>query len=126
MIPKRGYFQPIDVVGQIGWLWWGILIALSGAMWIEVNFKFNLLLIIFTIVSIAVGLLLILRRRIYIAGGEVFLGRIFLTEYEQFSLTTLKNVQLKGQKLSFERAGRQRKYWVSRNIADSIRRSLPK
>ncbi|MBZ6010679.1 EbsA family protein [Leuconostoc gelidum] len=121
MIPKRGYFQPLDITGQIGWLWWLILFMAGIILWSETTFKLEMVPIVYLLLMLALGIIIILRRRVYVAGAQLFLGRVFVSDYEKISLTTMVNWQLNGRVLSFTRAGRSRKYWLSQNIAKQIK-----
>ena len=116
MIPKRGYFQPLDITGQIGWLWWFILFMAGIILWSETTFKLEMVPIIYLLLMLALGITII-----YVAGAQLFLGRVFVSDYEKISLTTMVNWQLNGRVLSFTRAGRSRKYWLSQNIAKQIK-----
>ncbi|MFZ2965794.1 MAG: hypothetical protein WA079_02375, partial [Leuconostoc falkenbergense] len=73
------------------------------------------------LVVVLVGLLMIIRRRVYLAGSQIFLGRILMAEYEKVKLEDIDNWQIKGRILSFERADRKRKYLLSRNVAEQIK-----
>ncbi|MEX0380922.1 EbsA family protein [Leuconostoc sp. MS02] len=121
MIPKRGFFQPLDTTGQIGWLWWGILLMAGIIFWSETAFKLEIIPITYLLIMLVLGITIILRRRVYVAGAQLFLGRIFVSDYEKISLTTMNNWQLNGRVLSFTRAGRSRKYWLSQNITKQIK-----
>lgn len=121
MIPKRGYFQPLDITGQIGWLWWFILFMAGIILWSETTFKLEMMPIVYLLFMLILGIITILRRRVYVAGAQLFLGRVFVSDYEKISLTTMVNWQLNGHVLSFTRAGRSRKYWLSQNIANQIK-----
>ncbi|HCU42697.1 EbsA family protein [Leuconostoc falkenbergense] len=121
MVPKRGYFQPIDSVGLMSWLWWGVFLMLSFIIWNEIGFKFDIFPIASILVVVLVGLLMIIRRRVYLAGSQIFWGRILMTEYEKVKLEDIDNWQIKGRILSFERADRKRKYLLSRNVAEQIK-----
>lgn len=70
---------------------------------------------------VLVGLLMIIRRRVYLAGSQIFLRRILMAEYEKVKLEDIDNWQIKGRILSFERADRKRKYLLSRNVAEQIK-----
>ncbi|WP_220739038.1 EbsA family protein [Leuconostoc miyukkimchii] len=121
MIPKRGFFQPLDITGQIGWLWWLILLMVGVILWSEVAFKIELIPIAYILVILVLGVFIISRRRIYVAGSKLFLGRLFVSDYEKISLMTMDNWRLDGHVLSFMRAGRYRKYWLSQNVANQIK-----
>jgi len=77
--------------------------------------------IIYLLLMLVLGIIIILSRRVYVAGAQLFLGRVFVSDYEKISLTTMVNWQLNGRVLSFTRAGRSRKYWLSQNIAKQIK-----
>ncbi|WP_349533660.1 EbsA family protein [Leuconostoc citreum] len=121
MIPKRGFFQPLNTTGQIGWLWWFILLMIGLIVWSEMSFKLDIIPIGYIVIILLLSVVMIVRRRIYIVGPQLFLGRMFVSEYEKISLATVHNWQLNGHILSFTRAGRARKYWLSQNIADQIK-----
>lgn len=121
MIPKRGFFQPVDSTGQIGWLWWLIFLMAGIIFWSEIGFKIQIIPIAYIVVMLVLAIVIILRRRIYVAGAQLFLGRVFGAEYEKISLLQIDNWQLNGHTLSFTRAGRLRKYWLSANIAQRIK-----
>lgn len=121
MIPKRGFFQPVDSTGQIGWLWWLIFLMAGIIFWSEIGFKIQIIPIAYIVVMLVLAIVIILRRRIYVAGAQLFLGRVFGAEYEKISLLQIDNWQLIGHTLSFTRAGRLRKYWLSANIAQQIK-----
>ena len=74
MIPRRGFFQPLDSTGTISWLWWGIFFMGSIVVWDEMSFKLEILPILFIMVMILLGVLLVVRRRVYIAGPNLFFG----------------------------------------------------
>ncbi|MGO2137798.1 MAG: EbsA family protein, partial [Leuconostoc mesenteroides] len=116
MIPRRGFFQPLDSTGTISWLWWGIFFMGSIVVWDEMSFKLEILPILFIMVMILLGVLLVVRRRVYIAGPNLFLGRVLLSEYEKISLKDIEHWQLNGHVLSFVRADRERKYYLTKNI----------
>lgn len=121
MVPKRGFFQPLDIAGQIGWLWWLIFLMAGIIVWGEMAFKIEIISMAYILAVLALGVAIILRRRIYVAGSQLFLGRVFVSDYEKISLTAIENWQLKGRVLSFTRAGRVRKYLLSQNIANQIK-----
>ncbi|WP_312980852.1 hypothetical protein, partial [Leuconostoc falkenbergense] len=91
MVPKRGYFQPIDSVGLMSWLWWGVFLMLSFIIWNEIGFKLDILPIVSILLVLIVGLLMIIRRRVYLAGSQIFLGRILMAEYEKVKLEDIDN-----------------------------------
>ncbi|MFT9389033.1 MAG: EbsA family protein [Leuconostoc sp.] len=121
MIPKRGFFQPLEITGQIGWLWWGIALMAGLITWSELEFKLEIVVLVYILVVLMLGVILVVRRRIYIAGPRLFLAHVLSSEYEEISLLTLENWQLNGHVLSFTRAGRERKYWMSKNITQQIK-----
>ncbi|QEA58513.1 hypothetical protein FGL74_01730 [Leuconostoc koreense] len=121
MIPRRGFFQPLDSTGIISWLWWGIFFMGSIVVWAEMSFKLEILPVLLIMVMILLGVLLVVRRRVYIAGPNLFLGRVLLSEYEKISLKDIKQWQLKGHILSFVRADRERKYYLTKNIVQQIK-----
>ncbi|MGX7043411.1 EbsA family protein [Leuconostoc holzapfelii] len=121
MIPKRGFFQPLEITGQIGWLWWGIALMAGLITWSELEFKLEIVVLVYILVVLMLGVILVVRRRIYIAGPRLFLAHVLSSEYEEISLLTLENWQLNGHVLSFTRAGRERKYWLSKNITQQIK-----
>lgn len=121
MIPKRGFFQPIDTNGKIGWVWWSIFLMIGIIAWSEMLFKIDIVIICYLLIILGIGVIMIFRRRVYIAGSQIFLGRLFISDYEKISLSSLNNWRLNGKLLSFERAGRVRKYWLSKNIATQIK-----
>ncbi|MCT8390097.1 hypothetical protein D0501_08450 [Leuconostoc holzapfelii] len=121
MIPKRGFFQPLEITGQIGWLWWGIALMAGLITWSELEFKLEIVVLVYILVVLMLGVILVVRRRIYIAGPRLFLAHVLSSEYEEISLLTLENWQLNGHVLSFTRAGRERKYWISKNITQQIK-----
>lgn len=121
MIPKRGFFQPLEITGQIGWLWWGIALMAGLITWSELEFKLEIVVLVYILVVLMLGVILVVRRRIYIAGPRLFLAHVLSSEYEEISLLTLENWQLNGHVLSFTRAGREHKYWISKNITQQIK-----
>ncbi|CAM3071031.1 EbsA family protein [Leuconostoc rapi] len=121
MVPKRGFFQPLDITGQIGWLWWLIFLMAGIIVWGEMAFKIEIISMVYILAILVLGVALVLRRRIYVAGSQLFLGRVFVSDYEKISLTTIEKWQLEGHVLSFTRAGRARKYLLSQNIANQIK-----
>ncbi|MFL2052452.1 EbsA family protein [Leuconostoc mesenteroides] len=121
MIPRRGFFQPLDSTGTISWLWWGIFFMGSIVVWDEMSFKLEILPILFIMVMILLGVLLVVRRRVYIAGPNLFLGRVLLSEYEKISLKDIEHWQLNGHVLSFVRTDRERKYYLTKNIVQQIK-----
>lgn len=121
MIPKRGFFQPLEITGQIGWLWWGVALMVGLITWSELEFKFVPTVLVYIVLVLILGVVLVARRRVYIAGPRLFLGHVLTSEYEEISLLTLENWQLKGHVLRFTRAGRVRKYWLSKNITQQIK-----
>jgi len=121
MVPKRGFFQPLDIAGQIGWLWWLIFLMAGIIVWGEMAFKIEIISMVYILAILVLGVALVLRRRIYVAGSQLFLGRVFVSDYEKISLTTIEKWQLEGHVLSFTRAGRARKYLLSQNIANQIK-----
>lgn len=121
MIPRRGFFQPLDSTDTISWLWWGIFFMGSIVVWDEMSFKLEILPILFIMVMILLGVLLVVRRRVYIAGPNLFLGRVLLSEYEKISLKDIEHWQLNGHVLSFVRADRERKYYLTKNIVQQIK-----
>lgn len=121
MIPKRGFFQPLEITGQVGWLWWGIALMAGLITWSELEFKLEIVVLVYILVVLMLGVILVVRRRIYIAGPRLFLAHVLSSEYEEISLLTLENWQLNGHVLSFTRAGRERKYWISKNITQQIK-----
>ncbi|MEN2369569.1 EbsA family protein [Leuconostoc lactis] len=121
MIPKRGFFQPLEITGQIGWLWWGIALLAGLITWSELSFQLVLPVIGYLTIVLLLGLILILRRRVYIVGPRLFLGHVLTSEYEEISLVKVENWQLNGHVLQFTRAGRDRKYWLSKNITQQIK-----
>ena len=82
MIPKRGFFQPLEITGQISWLWWGIALLAGLITWSELEFKLVLPVIGYLIIVLLLGLILVLRRRVYIVGPRLFLGHVLTSEYE--------------------------------------------
>ncbi len=72
MIPKRGYFQPLDITGQIGWLWWFILFMAGIILWSETTFKLEMMPIVYLLFMLILGIITILRRRVYVAGAQLF------------------------------------------------------
>ncbi|GMA70589.1 hypothetical protein GCM10025879_18350 [Leuconostoc litchii] len=121
MTPRRGFFQPLDSAGQIGWLWWGIFFMASIIVWGEMSFKITILPMLFVAIMILLGLVLIVRRRVYMAGPNLFLGRVLLSEYEKIALRDIQNWKLNGRVLSFARADRERKYFLSKNVVEQIK-----
>ncbi|MDN6067966.1 EbsA family protein, partial [Leuconostoc sp.] len=105
----------------ISWLWWGIFFMGSIVVWDEMSFKLEILPILFIMVMILLGVLLVVRRRVYIAGPNLFLGRVLLSEYEKISLKDIEHWQLNGHVLSFVRADRERKYYLTKNIVQQIK-----
>ena len=64
MIPKRGYFQPLDITGQIGWLWWFILFMAGIILWSETTFKLEMVPIIYLLLMLALGITIIFGTRL--------------------------------------------------------------
>ncbi|KDA51309.1 hypothetical protein L963_1867 [Leuconostoc mesenteroides subsp. cremoris T26] len=93
----------------------------SIVVWNEMSFKLEILPILFIMVMILLGVLLVVRRRVYIAGPNLFLGRVLLSEYEKISLKDIEHWQLNVHVLSFVRADRERKYYLTKNIVQQIK-----
>ena len=63
---------------MVGYIFMGSIVV-----WDEMSFKLEILPILFIMVMILLGVLLVVRRRVYIAGPNLF-GRVLLSEYEKF------------------------------------------
>ncbi|MDF7626883.1 EbsA family protein [Lactobacillaceae bacterium L1_55_11] len=121
MSRKGGFYQPIDIFGQLFWIWWAILTMLGVIAWSETMYALQLWPILYLAVMAIIGVLGVTRRRLYLKDTTLFIGHILRFDYDQFDLSQPQNWQLEGQRLTLIRGDRRRVYWVNKRFAGQLK-----
>lgn len=121
MSPTSGFYQPIDPIHQIIWLWWAILTMFGVVCSSEMMYQWHLGWILYLVVLIGIALFNLLRRRMLLTDNKLFMSYSFRRDVDELALQGGDlQWQIKQHRLTIRKGNRIHAYWVSRTLARQL------
>ncbi|MDF7637086.1 hypothetical protein PT274_02235 [Leuconostocaceae bacterium ESL0958] len=118
----RGFYQPITTGSKILWTWWTVFLLISPIWASELFYAVNLPWLLYTVIILALGLVLHLRRRIYLSDHELIISFLGKKADQSFDLRDRSHWLLQGRRLTIWREGIASRYLISFAFARQLKK----